>query len=263
MLPSISQRSCCSVYKEGQVKNTFDKNTPFIQVLGVRNKESTKRAKYVFYMDIEFDKQLFGYSNLPPKWSKLAPIVDFETIDVWLALLIFDLPINRRYKYGEARVGCLFCPFSNEYEDEIIRHYYPKAYERFVNIVKIGYKTRSTPQILTSEDEFVHGAWKNPSHKISKIINSGRSDKNIKLVSEIMGLSENMAEKYFRRKCECGDKLTPLQIGMFYKTFGRFENQEDSRIPMCQKCVCQAIGITKQEYYRRILEYKQGGCNLF
>lgn len=262
LLPSITQRSCCSTYKEGQAKKVFDKNCPLVQVTGIRNKESAKRSQYKFYMDYEFDKNLFGSSNLPKAWIKLAPIVEFETIDVWISLLLLNLPINERYKTGSCRVGCLFCPFSNNYEDEIIKEKYPILNKRFKEICRTGYYIRQAPQTLMSEDEFIHGGWKKPEHKITSLVKV-KNEKNIKIVAEIMGLSEDMAEKYFISKCECGAKLTPLQIGMYYKTFGRFENQPDNRIPMCKKCFCNATGIDEKEYYRRMLDYKKGGCNLF
>lgn len=263
VLPTINKRSCCSTYKEGQIKQLFDKNSSLIQVMGVRNKESTKRAKYDFYIDYEFDKNVLESSNYSKKWSKLAPIVNFETIDVWIAIMILNLPINIRYKYGESRVGCLFCPYTSNYSDEIIRNEYPKMYERFVNLCEKSYKNRTIIQVLYTEDEFIHGGWKHVFHKINNVIVKGKNVKTIKQVADIMGISENMAEKYFIKNCECGNKLTALQIGMYYKTFGRFEGQEDNRIPLCQKCFCEKTGMTKTEYYQKILDYKQGGCNLF
>lgn len=88
------------MYKEGQATKTFDNNAEIAQVLGVRKHESTKRAKYEFLMDFDFDNQLFGKSKLPKKWVKLAPIIDLQNIDVWLLMLIKKLPINRRYLIG-------------------------------------------------------------------------------------------------------------------------------------------------------------------
>lgn len=261
-LPSILQRSCCSVYKEGQVKKVFEKDKPLVQVLGVRNKESTKRSKYVFYMDCEFDKKVFSRSLDPKKWIKIAPIVDFENIDVWITLLVLGLPINKRYKDGSSRVGCLFCPYSSNYEDEIIKEKYPLLYKRFIEICKKSYYSRQVTQTYMSEEEYINGKWKNPTHKISSIIKN-KTEKNIKAIAEIMGLSEEMAEKYFISNCKCGRKLTPSQIGMYYKTFGRFENQPDNRSPMCEKCFCEATNMDRKTYYHKMLEYKNSGCNLF
>ena len=67
ILPSVFRRSCCSVYKEGQIQKIFDKEAEIAQVLGVRKFESTKRAKYEFFMDYNFNKSLFGSSCFPKK----------------------------------------------------------------------------------------------------------------------------------------------------------------------------------------------------
>lgn len=56
------------------------------------------------------------------KWIKLAPIIDLQNVDVWLLLMIKNLPINQRYLNGSSRVGCVICPYSSSYEDELIKY---------------------------------------------------------------------------------------------------------------------------------------------
>lgn len=72
-----------------------------------------------------------------------------------------------------------------------------------------------------------------------------------------------MAEKYWDKKCLCGKKLNPDEIAMFYKIFGRYENQEDNRQLLCKKCLCEKLNITTKEYSEKVMEFRKQGCNLF
>ena len=85
----------------------------------------------------------------------------------------------------------------------------------------------------------------------------------IKQIAELKGVSEEMAEKFFKKKCSCGKKLNPDEKAMFYKLFGRYEGQEDNREVLCRNCVCKIYGWTNKEYAEKVKEYREGGCNLF
>ena len=263
-LPSIFRRSCCSTYKEGQIKKTFDKNTEIAQVMGVRKYESTKRAKYDFLMDYSFDINLFGRSSMPKLWVKLAPIIDLQNIDVWLLMLIKGLPISIKYKRGASRVGCLICPYSSTYEDEIIKIYYPHQYAWFKNAATKDYEIFQTKRLGWTLDEWINGVWKKPKCKNADLLNRNPTDENVKLYANIKGISEDMARKYFNRNCGCcGKSVSENEIAMFYKLCGRCENVEDNREVLCKKCLCEHMGITKKEYLNKTLEFIEQGCNLF
>ena len=193
LFPSVFRRSCCSTYKEGQATKTFDNNAEIVQVLGVRKFESTKRAKYEFLMDIVFDTQLFGKFNQPKKWVKLAPIIDLQNIDVWLLMLIKKLPINRRYLIGHSRVGCLICPYASNYDDELIKIYYPHQYEWFRQAIIKDYEIGKVKRLGWTEEEWTNGAWKAPAGKNYHLLQK-QSDENIKLYANLKGLSEDMAK---------------------------------------------------------------------
>lgn len=263
IFPNVFRRSCCSVYKEGQATKTFDNNAEIAQVLGIRKHESTKRAKYEFLMDFDFDNQLFGKSKFPKKWVKLAPIIDLQNIDVWLLMLIKKLPINRRYLIGFSRVGCLICPYSSAYEDEIIKVYYPHQYEWFRQAIIKNYEITKVKRLGWTEDEWTNGAWKAPTGKNYHLLQK-QSGENIKLYANLKGLSEDMAKKYFNRTCgKCGKTMQENELAMFFKLFGRYENQVDNRDVLCKKCVCEQLGITKKDYEEKNMEFIEQGCNLF
>ena len=85
-------------------------------------------------------------------------------------------------------------------------------------------------------------------------------------VIEVKGISETMAEKYWNKKCSCGNKLNPDEIAMNYKLFGRYEDikaEDDDRELLCKECLCEKLGITTKEYSEKVQEFRSQGCNLF
>lgn len=251
--PNIYRRSCCSTYKEGQAVKTFDNNAEMVNVMGIRKYESQKRASYEFVMDYDFDNKLFGKSNQPKAWIKLAPIIDLQNIDVWLLMLIKKLPINKRYKIGNSRVGCLICPYSNTYEDELIKKYYPQQYDWFTEAIQNNYDIFMARRLGWTKQEWTDGVWKNPMCKNADLLSKSPTDENVKYYASIKSMSEDMAKKYFNRKCgECGKVMKENEIAMFYKLMGRYENQKDDRDVLCSKCLCKKLGISKKEYYKKI-----------
>lgn len=248
LLPSIFRRSCCSVYKEGQAQKAFDKEAEIAQVLGVRKFESTK----------------FGSSRLPKKWIKLAPIIDLQNIDVWLILMIKNLPINQRYLNGASRVGCVICPYSSNYENELIKIHQPHQYKWFVKAAQQQYDISTAKRFGYTKQEWIDGAWKNPVCKNAAFLKRQPTKENVKWYAELKGLSENMAKKYFNRVCgNCGCVMKENEIAMFYKLCGRFENKPDNREVLCAKCLCKQFGITIEEYRQKNVEFIEQGCNLF
>lgn len=83
-------------------------------------------------------------------------------------------------------------------------------------------------------------------------------------MSKLLGISEELAEKYFNRKCnKCGKKLNPTEVAMFLKMFGRYENQADDREFLCKKHICENLQMTTKEYDKKAIEFSEQGCNLF
>lgn len=265
MLPSTYRRYCCSIYKEGQVKKVFNTSLPRVQVTGMRNKESYKRSKYDFFMDYDFDKKLYGSSNLPKLWSKLCPIIDWTTTDIWLLIIMKDFFINQKYKNGWTRVGCCICPFSNSYDDELLRAYYPKIWDRFTLIAAKNYERYGAAQVMGySVDEFIHGAWKSARSKDMEFLDKKPTKENIHEYAEYKGLSDEMAAKFWNRECrECGKKASPVAMSMFYRLYGRKEGEPDNRKPICVGCFCKQNNITRKQFYEMALRFKEEGCTLF
>jgi len=234
-LPTVFRRSCCGTYKEGQAKKYFDTSAPLIQVMGMRNKESTKRAEYEFYMNHDWNISHRGKSSIPAKWVTLCPIIDWETVDIWLLILLKDWYIDERYKFGHSRVGCLFCPYSNSYEDVLNREYYPIQWLSFSKILDKAYDIQGWGLRRTKE-EYKNFYWKNPTSADNEIL-SEYTEENVKEYAKERGLSIEMARKFFNNTCGgCGKRCTSAEVGMFLKTFGRFEGVKDDRKPLCGRC---------------------------
>lgn len=265
ILPSIFKRFCCTKYKEGQVKKEFDTHSPRVQVTGMRNKESDKRSKYVFYMDYDFDKNLYGNSNMPISWSKLCPIIDWSTTDIWLLMIYKNFYINQKYKNGFTRVGCCICPFSNLYEDQLTKKYYPHIWSKFTHIASEYYNRNYYGKLLGySLQEFIDGVWKCPVNKDSEYLNKKPTLKNIHEFAEYKGLSDEVAAKFWDKHCKiCGKKLAPIEMSMFYKLHGTKEGEPDDRELTCRNCFCKSSGLTKKQYYEMAIGFKESGCKLF
>ena len=265
LLPTVFNRFCCSVYKEGQVKKQYDNKSARVQVIGMRTNESVKRSRYSFYMDYDFEKKLYGSSNIPQKWVKLCPLIDWTTTDIWLIVLIKRFFVNQKYKNGFQRVGCNICPYSSPYEDDLNRHYYPHLWHRFEELARQSYRLHQVAQISGyTEQEYINGIWKHQKSKSLTYLNKKPTDENIQAFADYKGLSFEMAKKFWNRICgECGKKMNPTEISMFYKIDGRKENEEDNRKPICKKCFCKKNNLTDRQYFQMAKEFKDSGCNLF
>ena len=111
--PSDTHRWCCSIMKTAplyrilKVENS-NKQAKVLTFDGVRAEESLKRGSY---MRIGKGK----HTTI----TNAHPIIDWNTIEIYLYLFEHKLPINKAYRYGKARVGCLICPFSSRWDDMI------------------------------------------------------------------------------------------------------------------------------------------------
>lgn len=84
---------------------------------------------------------------------------------------------------------------------------------------------------------------------------------NVKYTKVNKVISEELAEKYFQRKCGCcGKKMNPDEVAINLKTYGRNMNIEKMQ---CKKCFCEANDITGKQYQEKVHNYRNDGCNLF
>ena len=262
-IPTALTRSCCKEYKEIPLVRFYDKNEPLINITGVRKHESTKRSGYQEVMDYDFYINLFGHSNTPKQWVTLAPIVNWTDLDIWVYLMLYNIGFNVQYRYGFERCGCLICPYESDYTDLLVKYYYPKIWDRWVNnILKNSFETSHVEQNYKySFEEYINHNWKSGKSKEYEIIKLKPTPQRVKELSELKGISEELAKKYFQRRCaKCNKKLTPNDVGMNLKYFGREFSTENM---LCKKCFCEKTGMNSKDYGKMVINFRESGCNLF
>lgn len=127
--PSDTHRWCCSVMKTAplyrMLKVEGNKQAHVLAFDGVRAEESTKRDGY---QRVGRGKHTFVYNA--------HPILRWNSIEIFLYLFRYKLPINPAYRIGKARVGCLICPFSTGWDDMIVNKKYGNDLLPFVERLK-------------------------------------------------------------------------------------------------------------------------------
>lgn len=262
--PSRFVRNCCSTYKEGQLSKIMDKDEKTLTFLGMRSSESNKRSHYDWDLNeaqLRANKKL----NVPNNWKRFLPIVKWTDAEVWLYILSRKMQYNPMYDMGFHRIGCLICPYQQDYIEMLIKNYYPKQWKRWTSILTKGYEIYGIGSRLKWDilEWCEGGKWKNAVSKEYELTTLKATPERIKELSELKGISEEIAAKYFKKTCSCGKKLNPTEIAMFLKLTGRFEGVEDNRVYLCKKCLSEKLNITTKEYKEMTIEFSQRGCELF
>lgn len=117
--PSDTHRWCCTVMKTAPLYRMLkvpgtDKQARVLTIDGVRAEESVKRANY----------ERIGHGK-HTNITNAHPIINWNTVEIFLYLFRYNLPINASYRLGKARVGCIVCPFSTAWDDMIVKQEFP------------------------------------------------------------------------------------------------------------------------------------------
>ena len=76
---------------------------------------------------------------------------------IYLYLLLNGLPINEAYRKGLSRVGCVICPYSSSWSEDLCGQLYPETLAPFVNKIREGLERSKT----TGIDNYIRtGRWK-------------------------------------------------------------------------------------------------------
>jgi len=122
--PSMLNAWCCSVFKDrpiAEVVNKVNGKGGIISFEGIRRRESSRRRNRGYtYLNKKIAHQLSAY-----------PILDWKEIEVWLFILSKGLEFNAAYEKGFPRVGCMFCPYSSQYNEYLVETYYPVHYQQW------------------------------------------------------------------------------------------------------------------------------------
>lgn len=137
--PSRSVRWCCAVHKSAPALIELKHRLSVTSVkaaafLGIRSEESLSRSAY----------EDIGEGVKTSSQANLMPILEWGAHELWLYLLKNDLLVNRAYRYGLSRVGCVMCPESSEKYAWFVDAIYPEAIKPYSDAI-----------IETSAKEFV------------------------------------------------------------------------------------------------------------
>ena len=137
--PSRSVRWCCAVHKSAPALIELKHRLGVTSInaaafLGVRSEESLSRSAY----------EDIGEGVKTSSQSNLMPILEWGAHELWHYLLENNLIINRAYRYGLSRVGCVMCPESSEKYAWFVDAVYPEAIKPYSDAI-----------VETSAKEFV------------------------------------------------------------------------------------------------------------
>ena len=142
--PSDTHRWCCSVMKTAPLYRSLkvegNKQARVLVFDGVRAEESTSRSRY---KREGRGKHIFTFN--------FHPIFYWNVIEIFLYMLMHELPINPAYRFGLSRVGCVICPFGSDWTDYIVTKLYSKSRAPFLNKLKSWVKASG----VKDDDTFI------------------------------------------------------------------------------------------------------------
>lgn len=151
--PSNIHRWCCGVMKTAplyiKLKELSGKGRQphVLSFIGTRADESQRRSNY---SKIAKDAK---HSNV----VNVSPILEWSTTEVWLYILMYNLPFNKAYRMGLGRVGCVSCPFGSDWNDYLCNHLFPDTSRPFLDKLTA---MASRNGISDSYDYIRSGNWK-------------------------------------------------------------------------------------------------------
>lgn len=152
--PATVNRWCCSVHKTSPQIITLRKilNKPDftgMAFIGVRGSESLSRNEYDYVSIGEKHKGQYNCN----------PILEWNSAELYMYIFEHNLYMNKAYKKGNKRVGCLVCPRAAERNEYMAKVCYPGEFNHLINAITSVYKKNFTSS--QKLNEFMkRGGWK-------------------------------------------------------------------------------------------------------
>jgi len=151
--PSRIHRWCCAIMKSAPLSRLLkeitgsDKQPKSLLFDGVRAEESVSRAS----------RSRIGKNVKHNNMINARPIIEWSAIEVYLYLLLHDLPFNNAYRKGLSRVGCVICPYSSGWSEDLCGKLYPETIAPFIEKIR----TDLNQNKVTGVDNYIKlGKWK-------------------------------------------------------------------------------------------------------
>ena len=151
--PSRVLRWCCAVHKSTpqtlKLREITGKDDyTGLAFVGVRAQESATRAEYEYE---NYGKKVKGQYDF-------YPILEWTSAEVFLYVFANSVFINKTYKKGNSRAGCLVCPMSSGLSEYMRRVTYPDAATKYFSMIRY---TSDKPFTDSRFIDFMNrGAWK-------------------------------------------------------------------------------------------------------
>lgn len=128
--PASRLRWCCSCHKSVPtillIKELFGEKAKAVVFDGVRAEESLRRSKYTEVGEgVKNAMQVNCHAIL--KWS---------SAEVFIHSFKYGIVLNKAYRYGIYRVGCMVCPMSAKWQDALIAHIYPTEVQHSLSVLE-------------------------------------------------------------------------------------------------------------------------------
>lgn len=151
--PSRIHRWCCAIMKSAPLSRLLkditglDKQPKTMLFDGVRAEESVSRST----------RARIGKNVKHNNMINVRPILEWNTLEVYLYILLHNLPFNQAYRKGLSRVGCIICPYSSGWSEELCGKLYPKTISPFLDKIKEDLEKHN----VTGIDNYIkQGKWK-------------------------------------------------------------------------------------------------------
>ena len=151
--PSRIHRWCCSIMKSAPLSRLLKeivakgKQPNAILFDGVRAEESQARAF----------RSKIGKNVKHNKIINVSPILEWSATEIYLYILLNGLPVNEAYRRGLSRVGCVICPYSSSWSEDLCGQLYPETLNPFIDKIRQGLERNKTAGI----DNYIRtGRWK-------------------------------------------------------------------------------------------------------
>lgn len=249
IVPNRFTRSCCGVFKEGNIGEFLDDDKRTLQVCGIRKDESKNRSTYTQTMiNSKWNKKQQA------NWMFYFPIIDFDDLDIWSYIIHNKINFNILYKFMYQRVGCTNCPYRSDYEIKANKYFLPTYYEKWQRILEeVFVRDGLAINMNCTLQEYLDGAWK------AGLVREEPTQEVIEDFAKHKGIDLEQAKKYFKKnRCSCGKRLSKDVIGLNMKLLGR--NTEGR---MCLKCLAKFLETDVKSLKAQIEGFKAEGCNLF
>lgn len=151
--PSRIHRWCCAIMKSAPLSRLLkeitglDKQPKVMLFDGVRAEESASRSS----------RARIGKNVKHNNMINVRPILEWNALEVYLYLLLHNLPYNQAYRKGLSRVGCVICPYSSGWSEDLCGKLYPETIAPFINKIKEDLERNN----VTGVDNYIKlGKWK-------------------------------------------------------------------------------------------------------